>query len=208
MKRISSGKTAGNCEDSRSSSTGAEKRQRLDEDGEECLAHCDPDISHINQPLLMSVYIDPVTEVEHLVIVATLLGGVTEAKFTLVGDGTGTRKARIEFDWPEPSVDIEGLFAQEIDSGEIPFCHPMIIAMKRDLKNCRENIEHYPKGFIDLDLPISVQTASESISISGKQNATIATKILIVRLKAFQDSYTVQEKQQKVVFTKMKWFMQ
>ncbi|KAI9550440.1 hypothetical protein GHT06_005717 [Daphnia sinensis] len=142
-------------------------------------------IVHGNQPVQMSVYQDPETRNEKLVLIVALIGGVDDAKFSLVGDGPGTRTARIDYSWPVTAVDIEAIFQQEIRNGEIPPCHPLIEALKKDLERSRSSVEEIPRGFMELTLPISVQT------------------YLVVILTRYQTSYTMKEKDKIVVFKDM-----
>ena len=159
-------------------------------------------IVHGNQPVQMSVYQDPVTRREKLVIVVALIGGVDDAKFTLVGDGPGTRTARIDYSWPVTAVDIEAIFQQEITNGDIPSCHPLIEALKKDLEKTRSNVEEIPRAFMELTLPISVQTVANSINIMGKRNKD-GTKCLVVMLMGYQTAYTIKAKDKIVVFKDM-----
>ncbi|KAI9553673.1 hypothetical protein GHT06_021600 [Daphnia sinensis] len=150
-------------------------------------------IVHGNQPVQMSVYQDPETRNEKLVIVVALIGGVDDAKFSLVGDGPGTRTARIDYSWPVTAVDIEAIFQQEIRNGEIPSCHPLIEALKKDLEKSRSSVEEIPRGFMELTLPISVQTVANSISITGEKNKD-GTKYLVVILTGYQTVYNEENR--------------
>ena len=99
-----------------------------------------------------------------------------------MGDGPETRTARIDYSWPVTAVDIEAIFHQEILLENVPSCHPLIEALKTDLKNFRSNVEEIPRGFMDeLTLPISVQTVDSSISVKGKTNKD-GTRYLIAIL--------------------------
>lgn len=159
-------------------------------------------IVYRNQPVQMSVYRDPATQNEKVVIIALLFGGVADAQFSLVGEGPGTRMARIEFLWPEVAVLHNEIFAQEIKEGEFPSCHPMLEALRKDLERNRKCVDERPNCSVDLTLPISVQTASSSIKIFGKVRKD-GTRFLIVQLMAYQSAYTVKEKDKIVVFKDM-----
>ncbi|KAK4028825.1 hypothetical protein OUZ56_021843 [Daphnia magna] len=174
------------------------KRVILFEGKIEGLNDFDSLIVHGNQPVQISVYQDPVTRREKLVVVVALIGGVGDAKFSLVGDGPGTRTARIDYSWPVTAVDIEAIFQQEIQNGEIPSCHPLIEALKKDLEKSRSSVEEISRG-MELTLPISVQTVANSISITGKRNKD-GTKYLVVILMGYQTAYTIKEKDKIVIF--------
>lgn len=89
----------------------------------------DSHIVHHNQPVLMSVFVEPVTQQEKLIIVATLPEGSTNVEFSVVGSEPGTRTARIEYSWPKMAFDIDAIFGKAIKLG-LPSCHPKILAKK------------------------------------------------------------------------------
>ncbi len=191
------------------SSGGPSSNKRFKQDSEDqendfdCLI--DSQISHRNQPVLMEIYIDPVTEREILVIVAYLIGGVTDVEFSLVGSGPGCSIGRITYTWPEMSIDVEDLFELPINKKNIeeqlPACHPKMLAIKKGLHNTRESIDVLPKGVIDLNLPIAVQTAADTIKRRGKKKPD-GTTVLIVELMAYESAYTVKQDDQKILFEK------
>ncbi len=58
----------------------------------------DAKIKHKNQPVLMTVNRDPITEHEKVCIVATLTEGVSDVNLALVGSGPGNSPtARITY---------------------------------------------------------------------------------------------------------------
>ena len=126
-------------------------------------------VTHKNQPVLTDVYLDPETEKEIDVIMATLYGGATDVQFSLVGSGPGTSTAKITYNWPPLSFEIEDLFEKPIKSEKLPTCHPKILALKKGLQNCRGAIDETPRGSIELNFPIPVQTAENSILRNGKK---------------------------------------
>ncbi|XP_045025151.1 uncharacterized protein LOC123469870 [Daphnia magna] len=121
----------------------------------------DAKIAHKNQPVLMTVYRDPVTEQEKVCIVVSLPGGASDVEFSLVGSGPGRSTARITYSWPKILFDIEAIFKKAITSSELPVCHPKIIALKNELKNNRDSIDSTPKGSMELTLPINLVSARE-----------------------------------------------
>ena len=147
----------------------------------------------------MSVYKEPVTQQEMLIILCVLPIGATDVRFTLVGSGPGSRLAIIDYLWPPIGFEIENLFTEEIKEGEISACHPKIIGLKEDLKFTREYLSETPKGSIELALPIPVQTANNTIKRYGK-NRKDGSQAMIVELTAFQTSYTVDPKLCKIEF--------
>ena len=177
------------------------KRIKLDNEEEPPVVDGDSYVVHHNQPVQVSEYRDPETQQEKVIIIAALLGGVSDAEFSLVGDGPGTRLAKIEYSWPATCVEIENIFVKEISQG-LPSCHPKIVALKQDLERTRDSIDDIPRGSIDITLPISVQTVSSSISIQGKKNKE-GVMLMVVELMAFESRYTVKQKEKKIVFDDM-----
>lgn len=158
----------------------------------------DSQISHHNQPVLMEVYRDPDTSNEMLIIFASLLGGVTVAEFSLVGSGPGTSTARITYSWPKIASNIEGVFAKKIAAG-MPACHPKILALKNGLASTRNCIDETPQGYMELALPIPVQTNADTIFISGGKTED-GGRFLLVELTAYQTSYTVKKEDKTILF--------
>lgn len=154
-----------------------------------------------NPPISMSVYRDPDTEIERVIIVAGLPFGAVDVSFSLVGNGPGTRAARIDFFWPSIAFDFEALFGKEIEKG-MPKIHPKILALKQDLQHARDSIDDIPNGTIELNLPISVQTSEATISRKGKTQKD-GSSVLIVELTAYENSYTTGYGKKKIVFEEM-----
>ena len=162
------------------------------------MGEIDSQIVHHNQPVLMEVYLDPDTNSEMLIILASLPGGVTHVEFSLVGSGPGSSTARITYNWPKISFNMEAVFAKKIASG-MPSCHPKIVALKNGLKATRSCIDEIPQGVIELTLPIPVLTNADSIFRSGGKKED-GSMLLIVELTAYQTAYTVKKEDTKIVF--------
>lgn len=159
----------------------------------------DPKIVHYNQPVLMTVYTDPITEKEKVCVIASLPGGATDVEFSVVGSGPGTSTARITYSWPKTAFSIDEIFAKSIKEGTLTPCHPMILELKKELQNNRASVDAVPRGAMELTLPIPVQTDSDTISHSGGKKED-GTMLLIVQLLAFQNAYTVKNIDRKVKF--------
>lgn len=97
------------------------------------------------------------------------------------------------------SFEIEDLFEKPIKSEKLPTCHPKILALKKGLQNCRGAIDETPRGSIELNFPIPVQTAENSILRNGEKNED-GTTVLVIELKAYENSYTVKQEDQAVKF--------
>jgi hypothetical protein len=145
------------------------------------------------------VFRDPDTEKYKVIVVASLVGGTTDVKFTLLGSGPGTTFAQISYKWAPNSFNIEGLFAKEIKTGKNQFCHPKIVQLKKGLQNYRDSKDDTPIGTIDLTLPIPVLTTENSISRSGRKNKD-GTMIMIIELTAYESLYSVKPETKKVLF--------
>jgi hypothetical protein len=154
---------------------------------------------HNSQPILMEVFRDPDTEKDKVIVVASLVGGTTDVEFTLLGSGPGTTFAEISYKWALNSFNIEELFAKEIKTGKIPYCHPKIVKLKKGLQNYRDSKDDTPIGTIDLTLPITNLTTENSISRTGKKNKD-GTMIMIIELTAYESLYSVKPETNKVLF--------
>ena len=121
-----------------SSSRGGTKAAKLsEEEGATAVVNQDSRFTHHNQPIVVSVYKDHVTEQEKGIILCTLPSGASDARFRLLGSGPGTRLAVMKYAWPPIAYEIDELFGEEIRSGEMAACDPRIAALKDDLKLTR-----------------------------------------------------------------------
>lgn len=78
-------------------------------------------------------------------------------------------------------------------------CDPKILALKDDLKFNRQHKAQAPKGSIEINLPIPVQTAANTIKREGKTRKD-GSQAILVELTAYQSSYTVRPEDEKIVF--------
>ena len=137
-----------------SSSRGGTKAAKLsEEEGATAVVNQDSRFTHHNQPIVVSVYKDHVTEQEKGIILCTLPSGASDARFRLLGSGPGTRLAVMKYAWPPIAYEIDELFGEEIKSGEMAACDPRIAALKDDLKFTRQNKNEAPKGSIEITFP-------------------------------------------------------
>ncbi len=191
------GSSSQNC-DSGGSTSGKRARSSEIENTEDSEG-LDSKIIHNLQPILMTVYVDHLTEQEMVCVVATIPGGATNAEFSLIGSGPGTSTALITYNWPRMSYEIESMFKKKIASGALGTWHPKILALKKELQQYRASIDSIPQGSIELTLPIPVQTSADSITRSGGRSSD-GTTIVIVDLMAYQNCYTVKQGDKKVPF--------
>ena len=176
------------------------KRQKTCNSGAEA-RDFDSKIVHHNYPVLTSVFRDHETEQEKIIIVAALYGGSSNVKFSLVGSASGSSMAKITYDWPKIAYNVDWILKKKIDSGDLPLCHPKIIALKKELQNygvTNHAIKSTPRGEITLHLPIPVETASDYISCSGGKT-TDGSMIVIAELTAYQNSYSTVEHFEKTI---------
>ena len=84
------------------SGSSGDKKTKLVEEQERSssIGDLDSRFRHHNQPILMAVYQDHVTEQEKVIIVCVVPVGATNIRFRLLGTEPGTRTAIIEYDWP------------------------------------------------------------------------------------------------------------
>ena len=114
-----------------SCSSSLAKRSKSDVERIEEEERSDCNIVHTNQPILMEVYRDPVTEKDKVIVVASMLGGTTDVEFSLLGSGPGTTQAQITYKWAPLSFNIEKLFGKDNKKGTTPSCHPKIEQLKK-----------------------------------------------------------------------------
>jgi len=173
-----------------------------DQNEEEEEESMDSNIVHHNQPVVMTVYRDHVTQNQRVGILITLPGGAEDVEFSLLGSGPGSSTARLTYSWPRISYDIDSFFEKDINRKEMFPSDPLISSFKQELQNHRETVDCIPKGVIDLTLPIPVQTVSESISKRGKKRDD-GSCVMVVVLSAFENYYTVKKEEKRVSFEYM-----
>jgi hypothetical protein len=182
------------------SSRGVAKVVKLsEEEVASAFVNSDSRFNHLNQPTVVSVYKDHVTEQEKVIILCVLPSGATDIRFRLLGSGPGTTLGVVEYGWPPIAYQIEELFADEIKSGVMAACDPKIVALKSDLKLTRQHKDDVPKGSIEISLPIPVQTAANTITRGG-QTRKDGSQAILVELTAYQTSYTLKPEDDKIVF--------
>ncbi|KAK4021578.1 hypothetical protein OUZ56_003490 [Daphnia magna] len=184
--------------ESSSSSRGLTKVAKLDEEeGATAFMNLDSRFNNNTQPIVVSVYKDHVTEQEKVIILCVLPNGADEIRFRLIGSGPGTMFAVIEYAWTPIAYEIEALFGDEIKKAEM--ATPKILALKDDLKFTRQHKAQAPKGSIEINLPIPVQTAANTIKREGKTRK-YGSQAILVELIAYQFRYTVKREDEKIVF--------
>jgi hypothetical protein len=159
----------------------------------------DSRFNHLNQPIVVSVYKDHVTEQEKVIILCVLPSGATDIRFRLLGSGPGTTLGVVEYEWPPIAYQIDELFGDEIRRGEMAACDPKIVALKSDLQFTRQHKNDVPKGSIEISLPIPVQTAANTITRGG-QTRKDGSQAIVDELTAYQTSYTLKPEDDKIVF--------
>ena len=82
---------------------------------------------------------------------------------------------------------------------KLPDCHPKILALKKCLQGNRNSIDETPTGVIELTLPRPIQTVANKIIRKGKKNL-YGNIVIVVKLIAYQNAYTVKKEDQAVVF--------
>jgi hypothetical protein len=115
-----------------------------------------------------------------------------------VGSGPGTSTARITYSWPKIASNIEGVFTKKIAAG-MSSRQPKILALKNGLASPRNCIDETPQGYVELALPIPMQTNADTILISWGKTED-GSRFFLVELTAYQTSYTVKKENKTKLF--------
>ena len=94
---------------------------------------------------------------------------------------------------------VESLFESAIRDKTLSPTDAKIVALKLELENNRDHIETAPQGYMELSLPIPVQTAGEAVNYRCAKNNE-GDIVLIADLCAFHTSYTVKKKESACKF--------
>lgn len=121
-------------------------------------------VTHHNQPVLMAIYKDPETLAYRICLGVTLPSGVSDIKFSLLGNGPACSTARVSYSWPTLMFNVEGVFFTPLKEKKITSTHPVILALKSELENNRVNTNEKSRSYIELTLPKAVQTKAPTIS--------------------------------------------
>ena len=95
-----------------------------------------------------------------------------DVEFALIGSGPGASEARVTWKWSSIAYDFDTVFASELKKGTMFPYDPMLLCFKKEL-NARNNVTSVPEGYIDIPLPIPVQTASNTITKWGKKTTEV-----------------------------------
>lgn len=131
-----------------------------------------PASSYDNDPVVMTAYQDPEAEKENLFIAVIVPGRVeySAVTFSLGTTGHGSSTAKFTYTSPKIIFDWKTMFETELKNQELLSFHPLVVAVKKEMKNHRESIDSTPQCVINSNLPIQVQTAAETIKKKGKRN--------------------------------------
>ena len=81
------------------------------------------------------------------------------------------------------------MFESELKKKELKSFHPLVIAVKKEIKNHRESVDSIPECKIHLQLPIPVQTSPDSIIKKGKKNLDGGVQVFFL-LIGYESAYT------------------
>ena len=171
----------------------------MEDDVENEVGNLDVRLVHQNQPILMAVYKDGKTLAERVCVCVSLTSGARDVRFALLGTGPATTTASITYKWPKVMYHVESLFESAIRDKTLSPTDAKIVALKLELENNRDHIETAPQGYMELSLPIPVQTAGEAVNYRCAKNNE-GDIVLIADLCAFHTSYTVKKKESACKF--------
>lgn len=146
--------------------------------------------------MLVSVFKDPTTKNEKVMIVVSLFWGAKNLKFEL---GPDNMSVKITFEWPKISFDMEILFKKKDNELEIPNYHPKFTCLEDEIENHRRTIDESPVGTIIVPLPIAVQdnpNTWEKKLVKDESGHIVAT----LELTGVQKQYTVKTTDRQITF--------
>lgn len=144
-----------------------------------------------NEPYMMTVYSDPDTMNDRVMIIVNLPSGCSNVKFSVNEDG---KMATVKYSWPTAMFNPNILFKKFISNKTLSVFHPKVVAVAKELENRRNSVNEIPQGSIEILLPFQVQTEISSIEKVGvKSEDTLGqtSLVLIIELKSFQKKYSL-----------------
>ncbi|XXQ36682.1 Uncharacterized protein PBTT_07699 [Plasmodiophora brassicae] len=151
-----------------------------------------------NPPVFATVYTDPDTNNDRVLVVAVMHSGASDFNFKLSDDAS---TAIIAYTWPEPAYNVQLLFKKELASKTLEAYHPKLVAIKRELEQFRDTIQDPATGAVHVKLPIPVQTEVATWSKQATARSD-GTTLILWELKSFERAYTVTREATTVVVEK------
>lgn len=154
------------------------------------------DNMHQNYPSVVGTFKDPDTQLEKVIIAVSLPGGVKNVKTELNDDGT---RLLVKYAWPQPIFDMEDLFRKQLADQLINLHHPKVLCVQNGLEKVRKRIDAAPESLLTLNLPIKVQTSSDSWTKSGIKRDD-GTQLVLVELTGYVKQYNKKITDETVTF--------
>lgn len=149
---------------------------------------------HQNYPVLCSVFKDPENQFEKVVLAVALPGGAIEPRIEVTEDGL---VALVKYGWPRTIFNLDDLFMKELQSKAINEYHPKILCLKNALESVRERVDACPEGQIKVNLPIKIQTATDTWS-KGRVKREDGTFLAFAQFKGYIKEYNKKTNESKL----------
>lgn len=104
------------------------------------------------------------TAVTIVFIAVALPSGAQDGQMELNDDGN---MVVIRYNWTKTFINMEDMFKKELAAQQISIHHPKVLCVQNGLEKVRSRIDLAPEAFIEVNLPITVQTSTDSWTKSG-----------------------------------------
>ncbi|KAJ6634577.1 hypothetical protein Bhyg_13151 [Pseudolycoriella hygida] len=151
---------------------------------------------HHNYPVLCDMYKDPDNQFENVVLAVLLPSGIRNVRVELNNDGMA---AIVKYVWPATMFNIEDLYKKSLSNNEINIFHPKVLCFKNALEKVRARVDASPEGVINVNLPIKVQTASDSWTKGGIKRDD-GTHIAFAEFKGYIKDYNKKVEESHLIF--------
>lgn len=155
-------------------------------------------IVHQNYPCLCEIYKDPDTQMDMVLLVMCVPGGAQNVTIDLNHDGTA---AIIKYNWSKVMFNVEDLFKKFVAAKEMTLHHPKVSCVKSGLEKCRFRIDAAPETTTTINLPIKVQTASNTWKRHGVARDD-GSQVIIVEFLGYVKEYHKKMSDSCIIFNK------
>lgn len=138
-------------------------------------------ITHQNYPILCETYKDPDTSHEKVVLAVALPSGAQNVKVELTDDG---KMVIINYNWPNTMFDMKDMFKKQFAGKQIDIYHPKVVCLNNALENMRKCSDNAPNASIKVNLPLMVQTSTDTWTKSGLRRED-GTQVIIAEFKGY-----------------------
>jgi len=159
--------------------------------------------NNINQayPTIICTYLDPKTQKTRVVVIVCAPSGSATMHVEIPKNEPSTKHFVVTMPWADILVHPHKCL--QVFEPSISDNDPQVIGFINALRNYRANIDEIPTASIKIQLPIAVQTDTESYEITGgylQTGKNVGVQLLRINFQETQSEYTVKKSTTTITF--------